>query len=191
MAEIPNTRNPQYIPSAAEHIGTAERAKRPRIPRGWGDASLFLGTSILLFTVLAVAWGWWYPTTQLRITADMQIEPVAGTEDAGFRAFLWLLGLTGVLGLATSAWAYLRLKRSAFMLCWVTAVTAFSTWFFWIVGTTVADARYGDAVEPHPGDVISLADHFSLGVGAVVAPVLALLYYWFNAIFAREGDFDA
>lgn len=155
------------------------------------DGALFFVVATVTFTVLGAVWGAVYPSMQLMVTAGHGAEIVPGTEDAGFRAFVYYLLGSGVLGIALAVWAFRSLRRGFSMMMWALTCVLFGAWWCIFVGRQVVSALSPDldANSAEPGQVLEIINFISPWPAVLLAPTLAILTYWVGSIVLGEEDF--
>ena len=164
--------------------------KRNVIPRGIGDAALVVVVCLLTYTIAAVVWGWTVPTLAIEVMPDLSAESVPGTEDAKFAAFGRAILTTSCIAFVASIWAFVTRVRSLSMMLWLGLVTGFGSLWFVVLGNTVARATHpAPASHPEPGQTIEALSPISLSPALLLAPTLALMFYWVASSFVDSRKF--
>ncbi len=155
------------------------------------DTSLTFVVAMVLFGLAGVAWGWFYPTVTVNITAQGKLETAVGSEQAGFIGFAVFVVATTILGAIVAAWTFLTRRRGIMMLLWQGLVVFAGTWWFFVVGTKVVFATQGDIpAHPQPGDQFAIVDLAFPGIGLFAATTVAVVVYWFASVFSDQTSFD-
>lgn len=145
---------------------------------------------IMAYTIAAVAWGWSMPTLSVHVLPDLTAERVPGTEDAKFVAFGRAVLITSVIAFAVSIWAFATRFRSLLMMLWLGVVTGLGSVWFVIFGNSVARATHPEVPgHPQPGQTIDALVPVGLSTGMLLAPTLALLFYWVASSFIDNQKF--
>ncbi|WP_018297043.1 hypothetical protein [Corynebacterium lubricantis] len=151
-----------------------------------GTAAGLLFFALVAGLVLGALWGAFRPAYVGDITDGMFIaNETESPRNVEFSSFASYILITGVLGIVVAMVAYLKVGHAAGvgMLIWVGIVAFAATFAFYVFGNIVTGW-----VHPYPdpsgGDVTGahIVPPMSPGVGWAVAPLLAVLTYWIQAI---------
>lgn len=177
---------PTDTPPAAPH------RPRFRINRNVGTGAGLLAFAIVVFALGGAVWGLVRPAYEAMATGDGQLA-LSAAGNVNFTAFSTFTVVTGLLGVVTGAYAFMRAPetRGLPMLLWTGVVGFIAAVGFWAVGETVAGL-----VHPLPdpstlaeGDVVEVAAALNPGMGLVAAPFMATAAYWV-CVLLYPGDLE-
>ena len=166
------------------------RSRLRSLPQGVSGGALFFAVAVVAYTVAGAVWGALYPTTEVRVSDDLSVDIVPGTEGAGFVAYAWFIAVTFVLGIALSRWSFRSMKRSVGQMFWVFLCVLFGAWWFVFTGGYVVSLMPSGDSSVEPGAVLEVADQVYPWPGVLVAPTFAVLAYWIGAVISDPEWFE-
>lgn len=156
----------------------ALRAPSFHIPRAIGFGAGLLALALLGFSVAGAVWGLWRPALKGHKVDDGGYA-LGNVADVQFDSYITFVLITGLLGAALGATAYVRGERyrGLGVLLWVAlAALAGAASFYVFGGATATD------VPENPGEFVEFVPKFSPGIAWLVGPFMAMFVYW-SALF--------
>lgn len=165
--------------------------KRFPLPVAVRDGTWLFAVVMTLFGAGGALFGALYPQTQMTVTSTMSLEPVYGTEGAGFQGYVIYLSATTLLGIGVCLWSFRHLRREPLMLCWLAVLVFLGAWWFGLVGDYVVHRVFQqDTNDLSPGDVVNFTDYVSVWPAVMVAPSWSAVVYWVAAVSSDPRYFD-
>lgn len=158
----------------------ALRAPSLRIPRAVGFGAGLLALALLGFSVAGAVWGLWRPALKGHRVDDGGYA-LSNVADVQFDSYITFALITGFLGAALGATAYVRGERfrGVGVLLWVALAALAGAASFYVFGGATATE-----LPENPGEFVEFVPHFSPGIAWLVGPFMAMFAYW-SALFVN------
>ena len=157
---------------------SALHAPSLRIPRAIGFGAGLLALALFGFSLVGAAWGLWRPALKGHRVDDGGYA-LSNAADVQFDSYITFVLITGVLGAALGATAYVRggRYRGVGVLLWVALAAFAGAASFYVFGGATATS-----LPEEPGEFVEFVPKFSPGIAWFVGPFMAMFTYW-SAVF--------